>query len=67
MAVTLNEKALTTTRADLEQDGLSDDAIAHLESLRQKYPFAEFLDSEVEWQRLVFAKWLWERGRFGSP
>lgn len=65
MAVTLNDKAVTT-RDDLKQDGLSDDAVDRLESLREKYPFAEFLDSDVEWQRLVFLKWLREQGRFSS-
>jgi hypothetical protein len=63
MAVTLNEKATTVTRADLERDGLSDETINRLEALREKYPFAEFLDSEAEWQRLVFFKWLREQGR----
>lgn len=67
MAVTLNEKATTITRADLKQDGMSDEVIDGLESLREKYPFAEFLDSESEWQRLVFLKWLRDQGRFEEP
>ena len=65
--MTLNDKTITTTRADLKENGLSDDTIDRLEFLRTKYPFAEFLDSEVEWQRVVFVKWLWEQGRLGRP
>jgi len=64
MAVTLNERATTMTRADLKQSGLEDDVIDRLERLSEKYPFAEFLDSEAEWQRLVFLKWLRDSGRF---
>ncbi len=64
MAVTLNEKATTMTRADLKQSGLDDEVIDRLERLSEKYPFAEFLDSDAEWQRLVFLKWLRDSGRF---
>ncbi len=67
MAVTLNAHATTITRDDLKKDGLSDETINRLQSLREKYPFAEFLDSEVEWQRLVFLKWLCEQGRVSIP
>ncbi|MGA7671080.1 MAG: hypothetical protein WBW04_11715 [Nitrolancea sp.] len=64
MAVTLNKKATTMTRADLKQSGLDDEVIDRLETLSEKYPFAEFLDSDAEWQRLVFLKWLRDSGRF---
>ncbi len=63
MAVTLNAHATAITRDDLKKTGMSDEAVDQLQSLREKYPFAEFLDSEVEWQRLVFLKWLCEKGR----
>ncbi len=66
MAVTLNDKIISITREDLKRDGLSDETIDRLELLRDKYPFAEFLDSEVEWQRLVFFKWMREQGRIAK-
>ncbi len=66
MAVTLNDKIISITREDLKRDGLSDETIDRLELLRDKYPFAEFLDSEVEWQRLVFLKWMREQGRIAK-
>ncbi len=64
MAVMLNDKATTMTRAGLKENGLDDEVIDRLERLREKYPFAEFLDSDAEWQRLVFLKWLRDSGRF---
>jgi len=67
MAVTLNAHATTITQEDLKKDGLSEEGVSRLQSLREKYPFAEFLDSEAEWQRLVFLKWLREQGRVVSP
>lgn len=45
------------TTVDLAARGFSPDQIARLAALAQRYPLSEFLDSNAEWQRLVFLKW----------
>lgn len=45
------------TRADLAKCGFTSEQITRLETLAQRYPVIEFLDSTTEWQRLVFLRW----------
>jgi len=66
IAVIVNGFATTITQEDLKNDGLNDEAIDRLLSLRGRYPFVEFLDSEAEWRWLLFLKWLREQGRMAE-
>lgn len=46
------------SRADLEHQGFTNSQIERLEQLRAIYPYVEFVDSDAQWQRLVFLQWL---------
>jgi hypothetical protein len=48
----------TPTREDLVDLGFNEDQIQAFEVLRERYPYIEFLDSQREWNHLVFMKWL---------
>lgn len=48
----------TPTREDLADLGFNEDQIQAFEDLRERYPYIEFLDSQREWNHLVFMKWL---------
>jgi len=61
--VVLNERIGRITQDDLEGEGLTEREIARLSRLRDHYPYREFVASGTEWNRLVFLKWLHQRGR----
>ena len=63
MTVVLNERIGRTTPDDLEIEGLTEREVARLLRLRDHYPFSEFAGSSLEWNRLLFLKWLHQRGR----
>ena len=50
---------MTVERSDLERQDFTAEQIERLERLRAVYPYLEFVDSQQQWQRLVFLKWLW--------
>jgi hypothetical protein len=54
------------TRADLAGAGLSSRQIAMLEALAQRYPWTEFLDTDQEYQRLVFLRWRYRTGHLSD-
>jgi hypothetical protein len=54
------------TWADLAAAGLSSRQIAMLETLAQRYPWTEFLDTDQEYQRLVFLRWRYRTGRLSD-
>lgn len=58
MSEALAATAQTPTREDLKTEGFSEDQIQAFEDLRERYPYIEFLDSQREWNHLVFMKWL---------
>ena len=64
LTVVLNERIGRITPEDLEVEGLTERAITRLLRLRERYPHSEFVGSEAEWNRLLFLKWLHQRGRF---
>lgn len=64
LTVVLNERIGRITQDDLEVEGLTEREIGRLVRLRERYPYSEFVGSGVEWNRLLFLKWLHERGRF---
>jgi len=64
LTVVLNERIGRVTPDDLEVEGLTEREITRLLRLRERYPYSEFVGSGVEWNRLVFLKWLHQRGRF---
>lgn len=47
----------------LEQAGFTRDEIDRLRSLREMYPFIEYVDSRRQWERLSFVKWLYNQGQ----
>lgn len=57
---------LTTTSitiADLTTEGFSVAEIARLETLRARYhPYREYCASDLDFERLAFLKWRYERG-----
>jgi hypothetical protein len=63
VTVVLNERIGRITQDDLEGGGLTEREIARLARLRDRYPYSEFVDSGVEWNRLEFLKWLHQQGR----
>ena len=58
MSEALAATVQTPTREDLKTEGFSEDQIQAFEDLRERYPYIEFLDSQREWNHLVFMKWL---------
>ena len=54
MTVVLNERIGRITADDLDVEGLTEREMARLLRLRDHYPYSEFADSSVEWNRLVF-------------
>jgi hypothetical protein len=51
--------------AELEAAGFSDEQIRRLLAVRAGYnPFAEFVETNGEWVRLQFFKWLYEHGYY---
>lgn len=46
------------TREDLALEGFTEEQIQVYDDLREQYPYIEFLDSQREWNHLVFMKWL---------
>jgi hypothetical protein len=61
--VVLNERIGRITSEDVDVEGLTEREMARLLRLRDHYPFSEFVGSSAEWNRLVFLKWLHQRGR----
>jgi hypothetical protein len=54
----------SVTEEDLRGHGFTADEIAHLRSIREMYPYIEYVDSRYEWHRLKFVKWLYHKGEF---
>lgn len=51
--------------AELEATGFSTEQIHRLLMVRARYnPFAEFVETNAEWVRLQFFKWLYEHGHY---
>jgi len=63
LTVVLNERIGRITSEDLDVEGLTEREMTRLLRLRDHYPYSEFADSSLEWNRLVFLKWLHQRGR----
>lgn len=63
MTVVLNERIGRVTSEELEVEELTEREMARLLRLRDHYPYSEFAGSSLEWNRLVFLKWLHQRGR----
>jgi hypothetical protein len=61
--VVLNERIGRITSDDLEVEGLTEREMGRLLRLRDHYPYSEFAGSSHEWNRLLFLKWLHQRGR----
>ena len=55
----------TPSREDLLSAGFSAEQIDRLEQLRGHYPYAEFVDSHRQFEKLRFLRWLVETGRVG--
>ena len=54
-----------TAAAMLTAAGFTREQARTLVDLQARYnPFAEFVDSNAEWARLLFLKWLYEHGRY---
>jgi hypothetical protein len=51
------------TEDDLKEAGFSASEIEHLKSMREMYPYIEYVDSRQEWHRLRFVKWLYHQGQ----
>lgn len=56
-----------TSVDDLIEVGFSIDEIELLKELKREYPFAEYVDSGRQWQRLLFLKWRYENGDLRRP
>ena len=46
----------------LEQAGFTQEQIQCLRDVREMYPYIEYIDSQREWHRLRFVKWLYLKG-----
>lgn len=51
------------TEDELREAGFDDAEISHLKSMREMYPYIEYVDSRREWHRLRFVKWLYHKGQ----
>jgi hypothetical protein len=51
------------TEETLRESGFTEEQISHLRSMREMYPFIEYVDSRREWHRLRFVKWLYHQGQ----
>jgi hypothetical protein len=51
------------TEENLREAGFTDEQITHLQTMREMYPFIEYVDSRREWHRLRFVKWLYHQGQ----
>lgn len=51
------------TEENLRESGFTDEQITQLRSMREMYPFIEYVDSRREWHRLRFVKWLYHQGQ----
>lgn len=51
------------TEENLRESGFTDEQITQLRSMREMYPFIEYVDSRHEWHRLRFVKWLYHQGQ----
>jgi hypothetical protein len=55
----------TAAAATLTAAGFTHEQARTLLALQARYnPFAEFVESNAEWARLQFLKWLYEHGRY---
>lgn len=51
------------TQETLIEDGFTHEEIRKLKALRSVYPHAEFVESQQQWEQLVFLKWLIAQGK----
>jgi hypothetical protein len=51
------------TENELREAGFDDEQIEQLRSMRDMYPYIEYVDSRKEWHRLRFVKWLYHQGQ----
>jgi hypothetical protein len=48
--------------AELQELGFTEPQIEKLIALRSQYPFLEWVDTDRQWQRLLFLKWRYNNG-----
>lgn len=51
------------TEEQLREAGFDDAEIGQLKSMREMYPYIEYVDSRQEWHHLKFVKWLYHQGQ----
>ena len=51
------------TEDELREAGFTDEQIDQLKNVREMYPYVEYIDSQREWHRLRFVKWLYHQGQ----
>ena len=62
--MSIHSRTHSVTETELRQHGFSENEIAHLRTIREMYPYIEYVDSRFEWNRLKFVKWLYHKGEF---
>lgn len=64
---TVNSTPTPVTSAELLEQGFSPNEISKLKTLRDNWnPAAEHVESMLDWRRIQFAKWLYERGHYSE-
>ncbi len=51
------------TEEELRKAGFTQPEIEQLKSMREMYPYIEYVDSRKEWHHLRFVKWLYQEGQ----
>jgi hypothetical protein len=52
---------------ELRRVGFTTEQIERLVVLRAQYPFLEWVDTDNQWQRLLFLKWRFQHGDLRRP
>jgi hypothetical protein len=66
MGASLSPRTTEVTVDDLAKIGFTSDQIGRLDSLKNAYPFIEYVDTAKQWGRLEFLKWRYTTGRISG-